>query len=276
MRRLLRTTSGVFLIDGDAVRALGAINDAELIDAEVAADGGATSTISGSVLAPVSPDKLILVGVNYKGHAEEFGMALPAEPMLGDSSGSAVVPNGAVVALPAHHPSFMDYEGEMGVVIGRPCENVSEAEAADYVLGVTPVIDLSLRDLLFKAILAMRSGKASPALGEAKTFPGSKPLGPELLLTRGMDLNALDLPLTTRINGEVKQSGNVADMIFKIPRLVAEASKKGALAPGDVISTGTPAGVGMVDGNFLKPGDAVEVRLGSLAPLAIRIGAVEV
>jgi 2-keto-4-pentenoate hydratase/2-oxohepta-3-ene-1,7-dioic acid hydratase in catechol pathway len=272
MRRLLRTTSGVFLREGAKVLALGNIKDSELLEAVSAAQDFAEGAVDGDPVAPVTPAKLMLVGVNYQSHADEFGMAAPNEPLIGDSSGTAVVAPGSTVSPPAHHPNFMDYEAEMGIVIGRACENVSEAEASEYVLGVTPVIDLSLRDLLFKAIIAMRAQKEGPALAEAKTFPGSKPLGPEILLTSGVNLDSLDMPLTMRVNGELKQSGNVAEMIFKIPRLVSEASKKGPLAPGDVISSGTPAGVGMVDGNFLRPGDTLEVRLGSLAPLTITIG----
>lgn len=274
MRRLIRTTSGVFLREGSKVLALGPIADSALLDAASTATGFAEGAIDGKIVAPVSPGKLLLVGVNYQSHADEFGMAPPEEPMLGDSSGTAVIASGATVPLPARYPDFMDYEAEMGIVIGRACETISEAEAADYVLGVTPVIDLSLRDLLFKALIAMRAKKDGPALGEAKTFPGSKPLGPEILLTSGINLNSLDMPLTMRVNGDLRQSGNVAEMIFKIPRLVAEASRKGRLAPGDVISSGTPGGVGMVEGNFLRPGDTLEVRLGALAPLSITIGEV--
>jgi 2-keto-4-pentenoate hydratase/2-oxohepta-3-ene-1,7-dioic acid hydratase in catechol pathway len=271
MRRLIRTTDGSFVREGGATYALGQIGNADLMEAVDPARLITPAPISGDLLAPVAVRQLVLVGINYASHAEEVGMAIPDEPILGISSGDAVVTQGATVARPSANPDFMDYEGEIGVVIGKACHKISEAEAAAYVLGVTACIDLSLRDVLIKAIMAMRAGKEGPNLSDAKTFPGAKPLGPELLLTDGADLTALDLVLTTHVNGKQRQSANARDMIFSIPRLVAAASALVPLEPGDIISTGTPAGIGMAEGLFLESGDVVSVTLGPLEPLSITV-----
>jgi 2-keto-4-pentenoate hydratase/2-oxohepta-3-ene-1,7-dioic acid hydratase in catechol pathway len=271
MRRLIRTTDGSFVRDGDATYALGHIGNADLVAAVQSAKLTKQAPITGELLAPVAPTQLVLVGINYASHAAEVGMAIPDEPILGLSSGDAVVAQGATVAPPSDSPKFLDFEGEIAVVIGKACHKISESEAAAHVFGVTACIDLSLRDVLFKAIMAMRSGKDGPSLASAKTFPGAKPLGPELLLTDGADLTTLDLALTTHVNGKQRQLANARDMIFSIPRLVAAASALVPLEPGDVISTGTPAGIGMSVGLFLEPGDVVSVTLGSLDPLTVTI-----
>jgi 2-keto-4-pentenoate hydratase/2-oxohepta-3-ene-1,7-dioic acid hydratase in catechol pathway len=271
MRRLIRTTDGSFVRDGDATYALGHIGNADLVAAVQSAKLTKQAPITGDLLAPVAPTQLVLVGINYASHAAEVGMAIPDEPILGLSSGDAVVAQGATVAPPSDSPKFLDFEGEIAVVIGKACHKISESEAAAHVFGVTACIDLSLRDVLFKAIMAMRSGKDGPSLASAKTFPGAKPLGPELLLTDGADLTTLDLALTTHVNGKQRQLANARDMIFSIPRLVAAASALVPLEPGDVISTGTPAGIGMSVGLFLEPGDVVSVTLGSLDPLTVTI-----
>lgn len=271
MRRLIRTTDGSFVRDGAATYALGQIASADLAEATAQSRLTTQAAITGSLLAPVAAKQVLLVGINYASHAEEVGVGTPEEPMLGISSGESVVAQGATVLRPAANPDFMDYEGEIAVVIGKACHKISEADAASHVLGVTACIDLGMRDVLIKAIMAMRSGKDGPSLGEAKTFPGSKPLGPELLLTDGADLTALDLALTTHVNGVQRQSANARDMIFSISRLVAAASALVPLEPGDVISTGTPAGIGMAQGLFLEAGDTVSVTLGPLEPLTVTI-----
>jgi acylpyruvate hydrolase len=271
MRRLVRTTDGAFLRDGAKTWALGKISDAEILEAVKPANLKIEAAITGDLLAPVSPTILMLMGMNFPSHSEEFGQPVPADPMMGPSSGTAVIRPGATVSRPEHAPDFVDYEGEVAIVIGKPCHNVSEVEAGEYVLGVTALIDLSLRDVLFRALLAMRSGKTSPTLGEAKTFPGAKPLGPELLLLDGADPRKLELDLKTHVNGKLKQTGNVREFIYSIPKIVSKASQLGPLEPGDLIGAGTPAGIGLVEGIFLEPGDKVAVTLGPLPPLEVTI-----
>ncbi len=271
MRRLVRTTDGAFLRDGDATFPLGRISDAEVMEAVRPENLKAPAPITGDLLAPVSPATVLLMGMNFPSHSEEFGLPIPSDPMMGPSSGTSVVKSGSTVPRPDYAPDFVDYEGEVGIVIGKPCHDVSEAEAAECVMGVTGVIDLSLRDVLFRAMMAMRTKQPGPSLGDAKTFPGAKPLGPEVLLADGADLTSLDLDLKTYVNGKLKQTGNVREFIYSIPRIVSQASRTTALQPGDVISAGTPAGIGLVEGLFLEPGDKVEVTLGSMPPLTVTI-----
>jgi 2-keto-4-pentenoate hydratase/2-oxohepta-3-ene-1,7-dioic acid hydratase in catechol pathway len=183
--------------------------------------------------------------------------------------GNAVVANGANILLPSEAPDFVDYEGELAVIIGRRCHEVDEKDASKYVLGVTACIDLSMRDEQFRGLLSIRAGNKDVNLGDAKKFNGSKPLGPEILLLDDGDVSALDLELTTHVNGELRQSGRTTELLFSISRLIAEASAKSPLEPGDIISTGTPAGVGMARGVFLEKGDRVDVRLGGMEPLSV-------
>lgn len=271
MRRLLRTTHGAFLRDGDSIWRLGDIGDDEILSAVRPENLKDAGPVTGDLIAPVSPQTLLLMGMNFPSHSAEFGLPIPEDPVMGLSSGSSVIGPNATVPRPSEHPNFLDYEGEVAVVIGKACHNVTEAEAAQYVLGVTALVDLSLRDVLFRALSAMRSGKPGPALADAKTFAGSKPLGPELILIDDMDVTRLDLDLTTHVNGALRQTGNMREFIYSIPRIVAKASQISQLLPGDVIATGTPAGIGLVDGVFLQPGDKVEVTLGPLPPLAVTI-----
>jgi 2-keto-4-pentenoate hydratase/2-oxohepta-3-ene-1,7-dioic acid hydratase in catechol pathway len=271
MRTLIRTTDGYFLRSGRDTYALGYITADELMDVIAKGEYGPPVSVSGDLLAPASPEQVFLVGINYPSHAEEVGMDIPAEPIIGVASGGAVVAPDATVALPAEASEFVDYEGEVAVVVGRPLHNASEEEAAKAVLGYTACIDLSLRDVLIKAIMAMRSGTEGPSLTSAKDFPGAKPLGPELLLADGQDPAALDVPLLTHVNGKQRQTARTSDMIFNIPRLLANASAIAPLKPGDIIATGTPAGIGMPEGIFLQSGDRVSVTVGTLAPLQVTI-----
>jgi 2-keto-4-pentenoate hydratase/2-oxohepta-3-ene-1,7-dioic acid hydratase in catechol pathway len=271
MRTLLRTTDGYFLRDGADIYLLGDIAADQLMDVLSTNNHGEPVAITGDLLAPAIPGQIFLVGINYPSHAEEVGMDIPNEPIIGLANGSAVVAPGSVVTLPAAASDFVDYEGELAVVVGRPLHNASEEEAAKAVLGYTACIDLSLRDVLIKAIMAMRNGDESPTLASAKDFPGAKPLGPELILLGGQDPSSLDVQLLTHVNGEQRQAARTSEMIFSIPRLLANASAIAPIKPGDVISTGTPAGIGMPEGIFLKPGDKVSVTVGALTSLEITV-----
>jgi 2-keto-4-pentenoate hydratase/2-oxohepta-3-ene-1,7-dioic acid hydratase in catechol pathway len=268
-RYLLRTTAGTFLRDGDVTYPLGDVLGEGLVDA--IATKGAPSAVTGDLIAPVSPTQIFIVGLNYKSHGDEVGMAKPEAPMMAPISGEFATHQGAVVGRPAEHPDFLDYEGEIGIVIGKDCANVKAEDALDYVLGLTACIDLGQRDQQFRAFMAMRSGKPGPSMTDAKAFPGSKPIGPEIILLDGVDPNSMDLTLTTHVNGELRQTGHISEMVFDVARLVADASHLVPLKAGDVISSGTPAGIGLTQGIFLQKGDQVAVKLGPLAPLIITI-----
>lgn len=220
------------------------------------------------LLAPVTPAKVVLVGLNYLSHAEEAGQPPPAALIYGGLAGDPVVATGGTTRLPSIAPDEVDYEGEIGVVIGRSCVNVEPEEAHKYVLGLTAVIDLSARDVQMQAIAA---GNQGPTMQEAKGYPGFKPIGPGILLTDGARLDDLDLALETRINSEVRQSARSTEMIFPFARIVSEISKVIPLAPGDVISTGTPGGVGFIRKAFLRSGDEIAVTIGNLPPLTCAI-----
>ena len=210
-----------------------------------------------TVLAPV-PDagKIICLGLNYRDHAEESGQEIPAAPLWFGKFANSLIGSGEEIVLPAAHPDYVDYEAELAVVIGATAQRVSEAEALSYVAGAMPFNDVSARDLQLQNPL-WTSGKA------VDTFA---PCGPALVtLDEAGDLDALGL--CTRINGKVVQQGNTSDLIFSVATAVAWLSRTITLSPGDIIATGTPAGVGGPQGIFLRDGDTVEVEIDKLGTL---------
>lgn len=187
------------------------------------------------------PSKIIGIGVNYRAHALEMGKALPEEPLMFLKPRSALLPEGFPIERPAGYDS-VDYEGELGVVIGQRARRVSRERALDMVLGYTCVNDVTVRDLQKK------DGQWS----RAKGFDTFCPLGPKIVA----GLDPRNLRILTRVNGAVRQDSTTADMIFDVAALIAFISAHMTLEVGDVISTGTPAGVGN-----LEPGDLVEVEI---------------
>jgi acylpyruvate hydrolase len=207
--------------------------------------------------APV-PDarKIICIGLNYRDHAEETGQEIPAAPMWFAKFANSLTGSGSDVVLPAAHAEYVDYEAELAVVIGRTAKNVGAEDALSHVAGAMPFNDVSARDLQLQNPL-WTSGKA------IDTFA---PCGPALVtLDEIGDLGALELH--TRINGEVLQQGTTASLIFGPAELVAWLSRTITLLPGDIIATGTPAGVGAARGRFLRDGDTVEVEIDRLGTL---------
>jgi 2-keto-4-pentenoate hydratase/2-oxohepta-3-ene-1,7-dioic acid hydratase in catechol pathway len=200
------------------------------------------------LLAPVLPSKVVGIGLNYRAHAREFGKEIPEEPLLFLKPATAVI--GPADPIPIHPLSDrVDYEGELAVVIGRPARRVaSPADAASVILGHTCGNDVTLRDLQSKDDQWTR----------AKGFDGSNPLGPWI----ETDVDPGDLHLETRVNGEVRQSSNTSDMAYGPAALVAFISQYMTLLPGDVIMTGTPAGIGP-----LEAGDEVEIEIEGIGVL---------
>jgi 2-keto-4-pentenoate hydratase/2-oxohepta-3-ene-1,7-dioic acid hydratase in catechol pathway len=193
------------------------------------------------------------MGLNYTDHAEEAHQDIPEHPRWFAKFANSLVGDGADVVLPAAHGQFVDYETELAVVIGRTAHAVSEAEALAHVAGAMPLNDVSARDRQLQNPL-WTSGKA------IDTFA---PCGPALVtLDEAGDLG--DLTLRTRINGEVVQEGSTKDMIFGVAETIAWLSRTMTLVPGDIIATGTPAGVGGFKGLFLRDGDTVEVEVEGL------------
>ena len=218
--------------------------------------------ISGAqLLAPVVPSSVLCIGLNYRRHAAESGIAVPNHPVLFMKMPSSVQRPGGPIVLPrALRSDEVDYECELAVVIGRRCRNVSREEALDYVLGYTCGNDVSARDW------QMQWGGGQWCRG--KTFDTFCPLGPALVTADEIpDPNALRI--RTLVNGETLQDWNTSDMIFDVRELIAFLSGSSTLEPGTVIMTGTPHGVGAArtPPRFLQPGDTVTVEIEKIGAL---------
>lgn len=218
------------------------------------------SPVYANVLSQVG--KLVCVGLNYKAHADGIKMQLPEYPILFSKFANALAPCGADVTLPPWEHSY-DYEAELVIVMGESAWNVSEEEAMSKVFGYSCGNDLSLRDA------QMRSGQW--LIG--KTMPGFAPCGPCIVTADSLDV-AAGIAVRSRVNGELRQDGNTADMIFDCAKVISYASKYIALEPGDLIFTGTPSGVALekdAAARWLKPGDVVEVEIEGIGTLTNRM-----
>ncbi len=213
------------------------------------------------LLSPVDARAIYGIGLNYRKHAEETGATLPEHPMVFMKSPSAVSDPAAPIILPRHLPSDkVDFEGELAVVIGKRCKNVSAEVALGYVLGYTAAIDVSARDWQYEW--------GGGQFCRGKTFDTFCPLGPCLVTPDEIpDPNALKL--STVLNGEVMQEAETSDMIFSVAELIEFLSGSTTLLPGTVILTGTPSGVGQArtPPRFLEPGDALTVTISLIGNL---------
>lgn len=209
------------------------------------------------------PKKLACVGLNYKSHAEETGGEAPKEPVIFSKFSDQLCPHEKDIALPGWLRCF-DYEAELVIVIGKPCWNVSEAEALDYVFGYTVGNDLSARDSQF----------ISNQWLIGKSLPDFSPAGPFIVTADSFDPNGSHA-IRCRLNGEIVQNGDTNDMIFNCAQIVSYCSRYFTLDPGDLIYTGTPAGVilGHKKGSrvWLKAGDEVEVTIDGICTLKNRL-----
>ena len=209
-------------------------------------------------LDPIPPKPRVVwgIGVNYRGHAREMGREPPPVPTVFVKSPGALIAHEEPIVVPPN-VTQPDYEGEVAVVIGRRARDVSEDAALDYVAGVTCAHDVSARDHQYV------TGQWS----WSKSFDTFCPLGPVLVTVDEVDVG--NLPIETRVSGEVLQCSNTSELIFSIPRLVAELSAGVTLEPGDVILTGTPAGVGhgRTPRRYLQDGDVVEITVGGVGTL---------
>jgi 2-keto-4-pentenoate hydratase/2-oxohepta-3-ene-1,7-dioic acid hydratase in catechol pathway len=217
---------------------------------------------SVSLLPPIpDPDKIVCIGLNYAAHAAEGRQEPPSAPTIFGKFRNALVPSGATVQLPASS-SKVDYEAEVAFVVGRRAGRVAEADALDHIAGYTLLNDLSARDLQF----------ATPQWMSGKVFDGSAPCGPALVTPdEAGPHDGIDIRLT--LNGEQMQGATTADLIFSIPRLLSHLSELMTLEPGDIVSTGTPEGVGGAREPrvWLAHGDEVVVESKTLGRLETRI-----
>ncbi len=199
------------------------------------------------ILPPVFPSKLIAIGLNYADHAAEHGNEVPPQPLMWLKAPSSLLSHGGTieVAFPDHRT---DHESELAVVIGKRGKAISEDEALDYVLGFTGSQDISDR--------VIQRGESQ--WSRAKSLDSYTPLGPYIYT----DVDSNDLTVQCLVNGELKQDGHTRDLMFSVARIIAFVSEAITLEAGDVILTGTPAGV-----SALQDGDRVETRIGDFEPL---------
>jgi 2-keto-4-pentenoate hydratase/2-oxohepta-3-ene-1,7-dioic acid hydratase in catechol pathway len=207
------------------------------------------------LLAPCEPSKVVGIGLNYRDHAEEVGLELPEAPMLFLMPDTAVIGPGRTIRLP-EMSEWVDYEGELGIVIGRPAFRIKQEEAADYILGYTCVNDVTARDLQIKDVQFTR----------AKGFDTFAPMGPWIVT----DIDPASLDIETYVNGNRKQNSNTRQLVFDPLHLVHFVSWVMTLYPGDVIASGTPAGIGP-----LNAGDRVEIRIQGIGSLVNEVASWE-
>ena len=256
--------AGDALGDGPvSVREILTAGQLERLD-EATADVAASVSLAEIELLPPVPDpeKIICIGLNYRDHAAEAGNDPPPVPTFFAKFANALVPDGATVPLPAASRK-VDYEAEVAFVIGTEAASVDLEEALDHVAGYMLLNDLSARDLQF----------ATPQWIPGKVFDGSAPCGPTLVTAdEAGDPTAIGIALD--LNGERMQESTTAELIFGVAELVAHLSTLMTLAPGDIVSTGTPAGVGSVRNPriWLKPGDELVVSSPQLGELHTTIG----
>ena len=198
------------------------------------------------LLPPVLPPKIIGIGLNYKLHIKESPFDAPEVPMIFLKAPTSVIGHLDQIILPDSNK--VEYEGELGVVIGKKAKNVKESEALSYVLGCSIVNDVSARDY----------HQQDKSFARSKGVDTFCPFGPFIVTGLSPD----NLKIETRLNGKTVQSSNTNDLLFKVPQLISFASKYMTLLPGDLIATGTPSGIGP-----MKKGDVVEVEIEGIGVL---------
>ena len=215
--------------------------------------GGPIARSGVRILPPVVPSKIVAVGLNYRDHALEMNKPLPDEPLIFLKPSTAVVGQGDTIVMPSRSQR-VDYEAELGLVVGKPTRAVSATVAADHILGLTCVNDVTARDLQ----------KLDVQYTRAKGFDTFAPVGPCIAV--GLDGAALDVQ--SWVNGEQRQASNTRQLIFPLAKLVEFISSVMTLLPGDIIATGTPSGVGP-----LAAGDRVVVKVEGVGELENTVAA---
>ena len=214
---------------------------------EVVAGARAQTLEEVTLLAPVQPSKIIGIGLNYHCHAREMNKAIPKEPLMFFKPSTSVIGPGQAIVRPDGYER-VDYEGELAIVFSQKARNIPANKAHEVIEGYCCLNDVTVRDLQKRDVQYTR----------AKGFDTFAPLGPWISTLSSAD----DLHLITRLNGVVRQDARTSDMIFSIPELVAAVTRVMTMLPGDIISTGTPSGVGPIE-----PGDVIEVEIDGLGVL---------
>jgi len=268
--RIVVTDQGIGRLDGEEVTLfdtaapdLRALLEAGEDLTTLAVSGGARRVRLDDVAlrAPVaSPRQIWAVGLNYRAHVEEIqGMTL-TEPFIFPKASTAVIGPGAPILIPEVDGEEVDFEGELAIIIGKRAERIRREDADSVIAGVTICNDVSARTL--------QKGGAGirPNISLAKSFRTFAPLGPAVLPVRSAD-ELRGLRLRTLVNGEVRQDATTDQLIFDIPTLIEYLTARVTLLPGDIIATGTPEGVGDVDGRYLAGGDVVRIELEGIGAL---------
>jgi 2-keto-4-pentenoate hydratase/2-oxohepta-3-ene-1,7-dioic acid hydratase in catechol pathway len=253
--------SGAPATMGELLAAPSAMADVRRADVSRVETSG-TPVEQMALLAPVPrPGKVVAIGRNYKDHAAESGSQPPPAPLIFAKFPTAVIPHGDEIRWSRSVTTQVDYEAELGVVIGRTARNVDEARALEYVLGYTCLNDVSARDLQF--------GDGQWTRG--KSLDTFCPIGPLIVTGDEID-DARDLAIRCLVNGEERQSARTSDLYFDVARIISHCSRAFTLEPGDVIATGTPAGVGAFRDPplWLADGDEVVVEIEGVGRLVNR------
>jgi 2-keto-4-pentenoate hydratase/2-oxohepta-3-ene-1,7-dioic acid hydratase in catechol pathway len=243
--------SGYGILDGEKIQPIW-----ENPFAGITATGEVLALADVTLLAPCEPSKIVALGLNYRDHAAEFGHPVPDEPLIFLKPSTAVIGPDAAIIYP-RMSRRVDYEAELAVVMGKTAHRVREDQALEYVLGYTCMNDVTARDLQ----------KKDGQFTRAKGFDTFAAMGP-WIETAVADPD--NVTVEAYLNGERRQHGSTTNMVFGVRRLIAFISAVMTLLPGDVISTGTPSGIGP-----MRPGDVVEVRVEGIGALRNRVLAEE-
>jgi len=243
-----------------------------LLDQAASASGRRFGRKEVKLLAPIQNPALVLsVGMNYHEHLKEMKTPVPEKPAAFTKSVASIIGTDDAIRIPPANPDMLDWEGEFSVVIGRPCHRVRAAQALDYVAGYTMVNDVSARDWvapIFKATGIMGPIHAWEHNLLGKMFPTFCPMGP-CIATKDEIPDPANVRITTRLNGQTMQDANTDDLVFSVVQLIEYYSQFYFFQPGDVITTGSPSGVGYGHNPkvFMKPGDVVEVEVKEIGVL---------
>ena len=263
------------ILQGEEIELLGSSLKAMLASGEDPRSSGGGQRIAAKgakVLAPIPDPGLVLsVGMNYHEHLKEMKTPVPEKPAAFTKSVASIIASGEAIRVPPSHPDMLDWEGEFSVVIGRPCHRVKAAQALDYVFGYTLVNDVSARDWvapIFRAQGIMGPIHAWEHNLLGKMFPTFCPMGP-CIVTRDELPDPANVRIQTRLNGQLMQDASTDDLVFSVVQLIEYYSQFYRFQPGDVITTGSPSGVGFGRNPkvFMKPGDVVEVEVREIGVL---------
>jgi 2-keto-4-pentenoate hydratase/2-oxohepta-3-ene-1,7-dioic acid hydratase in catechol pathway len=273
--RLYRTTRGLARGEGDELVLLdlpypdiGSLLADDVTGARTAPVTGRAALGSIELLAPVSrPNTVVLVGANYRDHVVEAGISMPTSPAFFPVPAGLdlLTGYGSPIVLPVEAADHVDYEAELGVIIGTGGQDIRATDAWSHVGGFTVANDVSARDIQFQGMHNGSVVDLAP-IQRSKTFPTFKPLGPAVV-TPDEFTAPLDLAITTRVNDELRQDSRTSEMLFSVAEIIEAVSARIPLRAGDLILTGTPAGVGLPTGSYLAAGDTVEVAIEGIGHL---------